>query len=245
MKKEHQLLSLILGLIALAVGLNAAELRLNWQDNSDNESGFLIERSIDGGSEFLIIDQTLVNEETYLDTGLIGDTEYWYRVRAYNSFGNSGATNVASAITNPDGNPPTPPTALSLEMAGKLTNISSRGLVEVDQQIVIGGFVIEDGPVKILMRGVGPTLSQFGITNPLPNPRISLVLQDGTVVLENDNWSGTDVAQAAADVGAFPLPAGSLDAALLINLPPGTYTTHLSGVGGMQGVALLEIYAVH
>lgn len=244
MKKDRQLLTVILSLIAFAVGLNAAELRLNWNDNSDNEEGFLIERSIDGGSEFIIIDQVGVNTETYLDTSLVGDTEYWYRVKAFNSFGTSGASNVASAITNPDGFPPNNPNSLTLEMAGKLTNISSRGLVEVDQQIVIGGFVIQDGPVKVLMRGIGPTLANYGITNPLANPRIALVLQDGTVVLENDNWSGTDVAAAAQQVGAFPLPAGSLDAALLINLPPGTYTTHLSGVGGIQGVALLEIYAV-
>ena len=69
----------------------AAELTLTWSDNSDNETGFKIERSTDGSS-YAEITTVEANTETYPDIELLADTTYWYRVRATNSAGNSERT---------------------------------------------------------------------------------------------------------------------------------------------------------
>jgi hypothetical protein len=233
---------LLLPLFALATVAYGATLTLNWNDNSNNEDGFLIERSLDG-TTFGTIGDVPADVTTYEDADLAPETEYFYRVRAYNTFGNSGYSNVASGTTPAEGFPPAAPGSVDLTIPGRLTNISSRGPVAVGADIVIGGFTIEGGPVKILIRAVGPTLADFGVPNVLGDPQLTILL-GGVVVASNDNWSGQEIADAAAAVGAFPLPVGSSDSAILGTLPAGQYTTHLSGVGGATGVALIEIYEV-
>jgi len=233
---------LILFLLLVPVVVFAAELTLNWNDNSTNENGFLIERGLDG-TNFVTVADTPADVTTYKDTGLDPSTEYFYRVRAYNDFGNSGYSNIASATTPAIGTPPGAPGNLDLTLPGRLTNISSRGPVAVGAEVVIGGFTIEGGPAKILIRAVGPSLAPYGINNPLADPSLTVLL-GGVQVAFNDNWSGQEIADAAAQVGAFALPVGSKDSALIGTLPAGQYTTQLRGVGGTTGVALLEVYAV-
>lgn len=234
---------LIFLFLMAALSLSAAELTLTWQDNSDNEEGFMIERSTDGVN-FLPIWQVAPDVESYVDGDLLGDTEYFYRVRAFNAAGNSAYTNIASAITSteilPDG-----PTLLELQFPGQLTNISSRGLVDLGSGLVIGGFTISGGPATVLIRAIGPTIGNppYSVPNALADPRLEL-FQGQTSLLVNDDWSGQMVVDASIQVGAFPLPAGSKDSAMLLTLPPGNYTVHLTGVGGGTGVALLEIYHV-
>jgi hypothetical protein len=69
-----------------------------------------------------------------------------------------------------------------------------------------------------------------------------------TTIRENNNWGeGNDpalVMDATSKSGAFPLPAGSKDAAILITLPPGTYTAQATGVNGTSGIALIEVYEI-
>lgn len=139
--------------------------------------------------------------------------------------------------------------------AQKVMNVSTRGLVGTGQNLLIAGFVVSGNtPKKVLIRGVGPSL---GVAAPslaagvLADPVLRLLRrQDGvdTLVRENDNWEvGNDAAQVteiATKVGAFALTAGSKDAVILINLPPGTYTTQLTGVGPTTGLALVEVYEV-
>ena len=81
-----------------ASAVSSSEIKLTWQDNSDNESGFKIERKISGGTykQIAVVDDGITN---YRNTGLSTDTKYYYRVRAYNSTGNSAFTNEASATT--------------------------------------------------------------------------------------------------------------------------------------------------
>jgi len=97
-------LMMVLGVVALEKALGA-EANLSWNDNSSNESGFRIERSSDGQS-FSQIATVDVNTTTYSDTGLHSNTTYWYRVNAYNEYGESGYTNVVSLTTEPDINEP-------------------------------------------------------------------------------------------------------------------------------------------
>ena len=107
---------------------------------------------------------------------------------------------------------------------------------------MIAGFVIPPGPDrKLLIRGVGPELVNYGILNFLPNPRITL-MSEGSVIAENDDWTGAETQQATQSVNAFTLAEGSRDAALVTTLPAGIYTVILSDVSGCSGVALAEVY---
>ncbi len=131
--------------------------------------------------------------------------------------------------------------------ASMLSDLSSRASVGIGGTILIGGVSIKgDTPKAILLRAVGPSLSQFGISGTLTDPYLRIYDSNGTVVAENDNWSdqmnADQIASQTLQLGAFPLPAGSKDAALLIALPPGSYSLQVSGVSSGQGVALVEAY---
>jgi cyclophilin family peptidyl-prolyl cis-trans isomerase len=128
----------------------------------------------------------------------------------------------------------------------RLVNVSARTQVGTGGDILIAGFVIGGTTSKtVLIRGIGPSLTGFGVTGVLTDPKLQLY--SGTTLLrENDDWGGeTQLAAAAASVGAFPLANGaSKDAALLLTLAPGSYTAQVSGAGGGTGVALVEVYEV-
>jgi hypothetical protein len=95
----------------------------------------------------------------------------------------------------------------------------------------------------VLIRAIGPGLAPFGVSGLLADPRLEL-FGGATKIDENDNWSGGALAEAALSVGAFAISPGSRDAALLVTLPPGSYSAQISGVGNTTGVALVEIYEV-
>ena len=127
----------------------------------------------------------------------------------------------------------------------RLINVSTRGFVGSGAEALVPGFVIGGaGPRQLLIRAVGPGLAPFGVTGLLNDPQLSVApLGRAAPVAANDNWGGAPGLIAAfAAVGAFGLPAGSGDAAVVVWLPPGAYTVTVSGVGGATGVALVEIY---
>jgi PKD repeat protein len=129
----------------------------------------------------------------------------------------------------------------------RLINVSARMNVTAGEGTLIAGFVIVgNAPATVLIRGIGPTLSIFGVTGVLADPTIS-VFAGSARIATNDNWStetapATAITQASARSGAFALPVGSKDAALLLTLQPGTYTVQVTGVAATTGVALIEIY---
>ena len=97
----------------------------------------------------------------------------------------------------------------------------------------------------MLIRGIGPTLAALGVGGALADPRLDLFNGSSVKLQENDDWGGSAaLAGAFASAGAFPLAAGSKDAALLVTLEPGTYSVQVSGVAGTAGAALVEIYEV-
>lgn len=109
------------------------------------------------------------------------------------------------------------------------------------------GFVIGGSSSRtVLVRAIGPTLGNapFGVPDVISNPRLNL-FSGPTQIGANDDWGGTAVLVTAfSQVGAFPLPASSRDAALVASLQPGSYTVQVGGVGGTTGVALIEVYEV-
>jgi len=134
------------------------------------------------------------------------------------------------------------------EGSRRLANLSSRALVgEGDATLISGLTVAGSAPKPVLVRGIGPALTAFGVEGALARPR--LTVYRGTEALAvNAGWTAADnpleIARAGAGVGAFPLATGSADTALLLELAPGNYTAQVSGPPGSGGVALLEVYEV-
>ncbi len=130
-------------------------------------------------------------------------------------------------------------------VTGRMINVSTRGRVETGERILIAGFVVEGGPRRVVIRGVGPALGNLAVADFLVDPEI-IVLRGSTVVATNDNWgqgvNAASFAATAATSGAFPFAAGSADAGLLLDLDAGAYTVQLRGRNGVTGVALVEVY---
>jgi hypothetical protein len=127
----------------------------------------------------------------------------------------------------------------------RLTNISARSQVGTGENVLIAGFTISGTtPIRLLVRGVGPTLASFGVRSPLADPVLE-IRSGAALVASNDNWSGlTTLSAAFTSVGAFSLPATSRDAALLVTLQPGQYTANVSGISNSTGIGLIEVYEV-
>ncbi|HRE82027.1 MAG TPA: Ig-like domain-containing protein [Opitutaceae bacterium] len=130
----------------------------------------------------------------------------------------------------------------------KVLNLSTRGEVGTGERVLIAGFVVNgSAPKKLLIRAVGPSLASFGVAGVLADP-VLRILQGTAVVRENDNWetgnTSAIVSEASVKAGAFALPSGSKDAAILLTLPPGTYTAQVTGVANSTGVALVEVYEI-
>ena len=131
--------------------------------------------------------------------------------------------------------------------SGYLVNQSSRGEITADQEVLIAGFAVSGTATRrALIRCVGPTLGEFGVPAPVSDSELKLFNADQVELIANDNWSDSAdsaaIASAAQTLGAFALPEGSLDAAVLVDLTPGAYTVHARGVGGATGTVLLEVY---
>jgi hypothetical protein len=127
--------------------------------------------------------------------------------------------------------------------SSKLANLSTRAFVRTGNNVVIAGFTLGNngGDDRIVIRGLGPSLSSFGITNPLQDPTLQLHDQNGTVLQSNDDWT-EDQAQAAEIAAAGLAPSNPKESAIAANLPPGAYTAILAGSNGGQGVGTVEVY---
>jgi len=122
----------------------------------------------------------------------------------------------------------------------ELTNVSTRGFVGTDDNVLIVGF-IANGSTQVVVRGLGPTLAQpqFGVSGALADPVVTLVDGNGNVVKTNNNWKDT---QPAAISATGKAPPNDLEAAILAPVAAGNYTAILSGNGGGTGIGLLEVY---
>jgi glucose/arabinose dehydrogenase len=125
----------------------------------------------------------------------------------------------------------------------RLANISTRAFVGAGSNVLIGGFITGNkiGATRIAIRALGPSLAQFGITNPLPDPRLQLFNQNGTLLASNDNWQSDANQSGLITSYGLALPS-NLDSAIAISLAPGSYTAIVSGKNNQTGVALIEVY---
>src|SRR5437660_1707756 len=126
----------------------------------------------------------------------------------------------------------------------KLGNISTRALVRTGDNVMIGGFIITGAEQKrVIVRAIGPSLAQYGITNPLADPTLELHNGNGAVIAFNDNWMDEPNRQEIIDSGLAP--SNNLESAILMSLSPGNYTAIVRGVNNTIGVALVEVYGLN
>lgn len=132
---------------------------------------------------------------------------------------------------------------LAQTVDAKLANISTRGLVQTGDNVMIGGFILggASGNTEIVVRGLGPSLAEGSISNVLANPVLELRDGNGVVVARNDDWAESQ--QAAIEAKGLA-PENSLESALLVTLAAGGYTAIVSGSDGGSGVGLVEAYNV-
>jgi subtilisin-like proprotein convertase family protein len=132
---------------------------------------------------------------------------------------------------------------LSLAVAAKLANISTRALVGTGDNIVIAGFTLggQNGDGRIVVRGLGPSLAALGMINALANPTLELRDGNGALLMANNDWQENPT-QMAELMGAGLAPANVLESAIAATLPPGPYTALLAGLNNGAGIGLVEVY---
>jgi hypothetical protein len=125
----------------------------------------------------------------------------------------------------------------------QLGNISTRGFVQGGNNVLIAGFILgsNTGNDRIAVRGLGPSLSQFGLNPVLADPTLELHDNNGATLITNDDWETDPV--SAANLILFNLaPVDPKESAIFTSLPPGTFTAILAGKNGGVGIGLIEVY---
>jgi hypothetical protein len=104
---------------------------------------------------------------------------------------------------------------------------------------MIGGFIIQNGQVRVVVRAIGPSLVAFGITNALADTTLQLRDANGGIVLENDDWKTTQQAELEA---TNLQPTNDLEAALVTTIQPGQYTAQVRGKNDTSGIGVVQVY---
>jgi hypothetical protein len=138
---------------------------------------------------------------------------------------------------------------VAVNASTKLASISTRGFADIGEDSLIVGFAIGGSQTRrVLIRGIGPAMvpPPFNVLDAIENPTLQLRDSNGALLASNDNWSVstnvTELQAAFGQSGAFPLPIGSNDSALIADLPPGSYTALVQRSTGVAGTALVEVY---
>jgi hypothetical protein len=141
----------------VATTVSASQVDLTWQDRSDNERGFRIERSLDG-SIFAQVGTTDPNDTTFSDTTVVANTTYFYRVFAFNNFGSSAPSNIASATTP---QPPPPPEPVIVVTPDSIDFGTVSGSQPQDQNITVSNA----GGVNLVITAITDPAAPFSIVN--------------------------------------------------------------------------------
>ncbi|MEP6974831.1 MAG: alpha/beta hydrolase [Spartobacteria bacterium] len=121
-----------------------------------------------------------------------------------------------------------------------VSNISTRGDIAASSDAVIGGFIVGGAnPTGVIVRGLGPSLGAFGVSQPLPDPYLELHDSNGTLLASNDNWRSTQEQQIIA---TRLQPPNDKESAIVATLPPGNYTALMRDARFSTGVGLFEVY---
>jgi hypothetical protein len=137
--------------------------------------------------------------------------------------------------------PPTSPTTVFLPMHSlHVLNVATRLRVEPGDHALIAGLIVSGvEPKKVIVRGIGPSLGNFGVPGPLADPIIELYDAAGQLLARNDNWRSNQESEIQ-DSGVAP--TNDLESAIVATLSPGNYTSVLRGNGNGTGVGLVDAY---
>ncbi|MDQ6809164.1 MAG: hypothetical protein M3Z64_07045, partial [Verrucomicrobiota bacterium] len=130
---------------------------------------------------------------------------------------------------------------LNPDADSRLANISTRGFVNTGNDLLIGGFIVGNGVSKVIVRAIGPSLADFGVTSPLQDPTLELHDGSGTIVAKNDNWKDTQQAEIMST--GIP-PRSDAESAIVATLAPGAYTAVVQGKNSTTGIAVVEVYTL-
>ena len=137
-------------------------------------------------------------------------------------------------------------------LPAQLGNISTRAFVQTGDNVMIGGFIVEGTQAtSVIIRAIGPELSQYGVPNALANPTLELHNANGALIASNNNWQQTIIggiitSNQVQDIqNSGHAPADARESAIIATLPPGNYTAIVRGVNNTTGVALVEVYDLH
>ena len=201
--------------------------------------------SINGGSTNIVNFNQDSNGDfgDWLSTGCPQANPY-----VQNAFGCTGQSSDIAA-TSPEG--------ITLDVIGydlnqvTLGNISTRGLVQTGDDVMIGGFIVQGtGPKTVIIRAIGPELipPPYNIPNALADPTLELHNSTGALIGSNDNWQTTVIggiitsSQVSAIQNSGHVPTQPSESAIIATLQPGNYTAIVRGVNNTVGVALVEVY---
>jgi hypothetical protein len=130
-----------------------------------------------------------------------------------------------------------------------LSNISTRSFVQTGDNVMIGGFIVQGTqPKKVIVRAIGPELSQFGVPDSLSNPTLELHNSTGELIASNDNWlhtilGGIITTDQVRDIrNSGHAPTDGRESTIIATLTPGNYTAIVRGVNNSTGVGLVEVY---
>ena len=214
----------------IAAAVNGLTLNVTWTDNASDETGYRIERSLNGSGIWTILDTLAPGVTLFVDSTVASNTAYLYRVIALRPPSQSAYNTTATATTSATG-------------SGRFNNLSTRALVGTGDEILIASFRVDGGPLRIYSRVGGPDLEAAGISNFLANPTMELRKVDGNVLIKsNDDWKTTQFEVEGVVPGGL-VPKFDVDPAMVVNLPdPGNYSVIVRGVGDTIGFANVELY---
>ena len=152
----------------------------------------------------------------------------------------------------------TSPEGINLDVIGydltqtsqaSLGNISTRSFVQTGEHVMIGGFIVQgSGPKRVIIRAIGPELTQYGISDALANPKLELYNGTGALIGTNDDWQTTIIggvitSNQVSDIqNSGRAPTAASESAIIADLQPGNYTAIVRGVSNTTGVALVDVY---
>jgi uncharacterized delta-60 repeat protein len=179
------------------------------------------------GDQFAEINASGAAPGNDLESALIVALEPGNYTAVVRGFGDTVGTGVVDAFDLDSGS------------AARLANIATRGLVQPGDQLMIAGFIVQNGAVKLVVRAIGPSLGAFGVSNALPDTTLQLRDQQGAIVLENDDWKSSQQ-QELESIGLQP--SHDLEAAVVATIQPGQYTAQVRGKGNDSGIGVVQVY---
>jgi hypothetical protein len=120
-------------------------------------------------------------------------------------------------------------------------NIATRMTVGTGDNVLIAGFIVTGAQSKrVLLRGIGPSLTNLGVSGALADPTLTFYDSASKIIASNDNWKDSPDRQAISDTGIAP--TNDAESAILVSVAPGNYTAIFAGAGNSTGIGLIEVY---